>query len=367
VEKHFVEAYEKGRKKEFEAEIKSFGKAGFMSFLMILFSFACVFLLIIPVMQQTMSVGIYISLVTNILSLIEQMSWELSMLIIDFTKNKLYIKDLYELFELQEEVNLNEGKDIDAIESLEFRDVSFAYSAGGDVVLQNLSFKMEAGKSYAIVGENGCGKSTIIKILMGLYNGYEGQILLNGKEIHEYPRELRNKLFHFIFQDFNQYKVSIREFLSIGNREDITEGEIFCALRKTGMFETVKNLPKHLDTLLGKIYEDGIDLSGGQWQKLVTTRTLLSNAQMLVLDEPTSALDPIHERAVYEEYRRLSVNNHSITLMVSHRLGCIQWADEILVLENGRVLEQGTHKQLIEKEGRYSQMFKVQKEWYYEK
>ena len=365
IQKCFGDAYEMGRKKEFSAQVKSFRKSGLMSLLTILFSFACVFVLIVPVIEQTMSVGIYVSLATNILSLIEQMSWELSMLMIDFTKNKLYIKDLYELFGLQEEPAESGGEDIEDIKTIEFRNVSFCYPSSEENILQNLCFTLEAGKSYALVGVNGAGKSTIIKLLAGLYCGYEGEILLNGKELQRYSKEARSKLFHFVFQNFNHYQISIREFLSIGNSDNLTEEEMLGALKKVGMYEEIERLPNRWDTLMGKIYKEGIDLSGGQWQKLVIARNILSNVQMLVLDEPTSALDPIREREVYEEYRKLSADNHSIMFMVSHRLGCIQWADEILVLGEGRILEYGTHKQLMENNGIYCEMYERQKEWYH--
>lgn len=366
IQERFAESYEIGRKKEFEAQVKSFGKSGVMNLLTILFSFACVFVLIIPVMEQSMSVGIYVSLVTNILSLIEQMSWELSMLIIDFTKNRLYIKDLYELFGLQEELDVREVEDIENIKTIEFRNVSFSYPSSSESVLEKLCFKLESGKSYALVGVNGAGKSTIIKLLAGLYCEYTGEILLNGKELKQYSKKARSKMFHFVFQNFNHYQISIREFLSIGNSDNLTETEMLNALEKAGLRKVIEMLPNHLDTFLGKIYEDGIDLSGGQWQKLIIARNILSNVQMLVLDEPTSALDPIQERVVYEEYQTLSADNHSIMLMVSHRLGCIKWADEILVLGEGHILERGTHKQLMDSSGIYCKMYETQREWYHE-
>lgn len=369
IQERFVESYEIGRKKEFEAQVKSFGKSWIMNILTTIFSFACVFVLIIPVMKQKMSVGIYVSLITNILSLIEQMSWELSMLIIDFTKNRLYIKDLYELFGLQQESDISEGEDIEDIEeirTIEFRNVSFRYPSGSESVLQNLCFKLERGKRYALVGVNGAGKSTIIKLLAGLYGEYTGEILLNEKEFKQYSKKTGSKLFHFVFQNFNHYQISIREFLSIGNSDNLTETEMMHALEKAGLRKVIEMLPNRLDTCLGKIYEEGIELSGGQWQKLIIARNILSKAQMLVLDEPTSALDPIQEKAVYEEYQTLSAENHSIMLMVSHRLGCIKWADEIFVLGEGRILEQGTHQQLMDRNGIYCNMYETQREWYHE-
>lgn len=364
VQNRFRESYELGRKKELQAQIKSFGKAGMMSLLTILFSFGCVFLLIFPVTAQKMSVGIYISLVTTLFSLIEQMSWRLSMLVTDYVKAKLYVNDLYELFAL-EETSVSEGViETDVIESLEFKNVVFSYTKEGKKILNGVNFKLEKGKSYALVGENGSGKSTIIKLLSGLYETYEGEILLNGKEIHNYSKKSRQKLLHFVFQNFNHYQISIREFLSMGNAQHLTKEDMKSALEKVHMWEEIARLPKGLDTHLGKIYEDGQDLSGGQWQKLVIARNILSDMQMLVLDEPTSALNPIMEKEIYEEYRTISEVRRSIMLMVSHRLGCIQWADEILVLEKGIITETGTHEELLEKGGTYAHMFQTQREWY---
>lgn len=367
IHERFNHAYETGRKKEHDAFVKSFSKSGVMTLLTILFTFLCVFLLIFPVASQDMSVGVYIALVTNILTLIEQMSWELSVLMVDFVKDRLYLKDLYHLWALANESQKTCYSPLpNTIKSLEFKNVIFCYPHEKAPILNHLSFKLEAGKSYALVGENGTGKSTIIKLLADLYSHYSGDISLNTNNIQNYSPSDRGQLFHFVFQNFNHFQLSIREFLLLGNTKKIKDTELQDALNYVGLQDEVSALPDGLDTMLGKIYADGVDLSGGQWQKLAIARSFIADASILVLDEPTAALDPIAEREVYKTYQNLARERHFILLMVSHRLGCIQDADKILVLSNGSIKEQGNHQQLLERKGIYHKMYHTQKEWYYE-
>ena len=366
IHERFNSAYETGRKKEQDAFVKSFSKSGLMTLLTILFSFSCVFLLIFPVASQNMSVGTYIALTTNILSLIEQMSWELSVLMVNFTKDRLYLKDLYHLFALTNEAQKTCYSPLpDTIQSIELKDITFYYPHEKTPILNHLSFKLEAGKSYALIGENGTGKSTLIKLLAGLYTHYNGDILLNTNNIQNYSSKDRGKLFHFVFQNFAHYQLSIREFLSLGGTHK-TDADLQDALNYVGLQNEFSALPNGLDTKLGKIYADGLDLSGGQWQKLALARSFLSDASILILDEPTAALDPLTEKEVYKTYQTLARERHFILFMISHRLGCIQDADEILVISNGHITEHGNHKQLLNQGGIYHQMYHTQKEWYYE-
>jgi ATP-binding cassette subfamily B protein len=247
-----------------------------------------------------------------------------------------------------------------AFDSLEFRNVRFRYPGGDRLILDGLSFKLEAGRHYAFVGKNGAGKTTITKLVTGLYTEYGGEILINGKELREYPAGTLKALFSVVYQDFAKYYIAMKDNISLGDVH--TKGKEVQAAHLAGLDETIASLKYGIDTPLGKILKDGQDISGGQWQRVAIARSLISRAPVKILDEPTSALDPISESRIYSDFEKLM--RGKTTVFVSHRLGSTKLADEILVIDEGKIMERGAHDVLMAANGQYAGMFEAQRGWY---
>jgi len=241
----------------------------------------------------------------------------------------------------------------------EFRNVSFAYPNSSRRVLNNVSFTLEPGQRIALVGENGQGKTTIVKLLTRLYDPTEGQILLDGVDLREYDLESLWKDIAVIFQDFTKYEMTVSENIAVGQIEDAANPfRIRSAATKSNAEKFIRRLPKAFDQMVGCKFDGGVDLSGGEWQKLAIARAYLRDAQLLVLDEPTAALDARSEHEVFERFAELTKGK--MAMLISHRLSTVRMADRILVLENGKIAEQGHHDQLVATSGRYAQMFELQ-------
>jgi ATP-binding cassette subfamily B protein len=244
---------------------------------------------------------------------------------------------------------------------IEFRDVSFNYPSGR-AALSGVSFVLEPGESVALVGANGAGKSTIIKLLCRFYDVTGGQILINGVDLREL--DLVHWYAHLgtLFQDFVQYKLTVRDNVQLGDPTRIDEAAMIEAIRKAGATDLVRELPDGYDQILGTEFADGEQLSGGQWQKLAIARAFYQAAPVLIMDEPTSAIDAEAEYAIFNnleaEYRDKTL------ILVSHRFSTVRNADRILVIEDGRIVEHGTHDDLLAAGGRYAAMFAIQAEGY---
>jgi len=249
-------------------------------------------------------------------------------------------------------------------EGIEFRDVSFGYPGGNKIILQNLSFKVSPGESIALVGENGAGKTTLIKLLTRLYDPIEGDILIDGIDLSDFDlSELRHNI-GAIFQDYVQYYLSAKENIGFGNVDKIEDlTEIMRSAEKSGADEFIEQFPNKYETQLGKIFfSDGIELSGGQWQKIALARAFIRDAQILILDEPTASLDAKTEYEVFQRFRELTQGK--TTFLISHRFSNVRIADRILVIENGQIVENGNHDELMKLNGRYATMFNMQAEGY---
>jgi len=249
------------------------------------------------------------------------------------------------------------------IREIEFRNVSFRYPNTDRDVLHNVSFNIRSGQSLALVGKNGAGKTTIVKLLCRLYDANDGEILINGKNVAEYtPRSLQEQI-AVLFQDYAWYCLSVKENIGVGRISDIHDMNKISAAAKQGGADTfVADLPRRYDTILGRLFEGGVELSGGEWQKVALARSFFRNGSLMILDEPTASLDA---EAEYETFEKLLENSLSrITFLISHRFSTVRMADQILVLENGRCIEMGTHKDLMQKEGQYAYLFKLQARGY---
>ncbi|MCM1027594.1 MAG: ABC transporter ATP-binding protein/permease [Roseburia sp.] len=248
---------------------------------------------------------------------------------------------------------------------IEFRNVSFRYEGAEEDTLKNLSFTIRAGEKIALVGHNGAGKTTLVKLLCGFYHPTEGEILIGGHSLESLNLDQYHELLAAIFQDVNTIPVSIAGNVS-GRAEEETDLErVRECLRRAGLWKDVEALERRELTSLTQSFDpDGIQLSGGMMQKLMLARCLYKDAPLLVLDEPTAALDPIAESNLYEEYQTAARGKSA--LFISHRLASTKFCDRVLYLENGRILESGTHDELLQKKGKYAEVFEVQSQYYKE-
>ena len=241
----------------------------------------------------------------------------------------------------------------------EFRNVSFRYPGGGRLVLNKLNFTLRPGERVALIGENGEGKTTIVKLITRLYDPFEGQVLLDGVDLREYDLEDLYREIGVIFQDFMRYEMTARENIAVGRIEQVKNLELLQqSAQKSLADQVVERLPSQYDQMLGRRFDGGVDLSGGEWQKVALARAYLRDAQVLILDEPTSALDARSEYEVFQRFAELTTGK--MALFISHRFSTVRMADRIVVLENGRIAEEGNHDQLTALGGRYAEMFELQ-------
>lgn len=244
-----------------------------------------------------------------------------------------------------------------------FENVSFRYPGTEREILRNVTFYVKEGERIAFVGENGAGKSTVIKLLCGLYEPDSGNVTIGGVPVRRIRKELRTSLLSVVFQDFQSYQLTLRENVAFGNLNAMSEdGRLMHALELADAGELVLGQEKGLDRNLGKLTEDGQDLSKGQWQRVAMARAFVSDAKYVVLDEPTAALDPLAESHMYENFARI-FKEHG-TIMISHRLASAKMADRIFVLDGGRIVQNGSHGELMEREGLYRTMYLAQSSFY---
>jgi len=314
-----------------------------------------------PTAGGVMTVGGLIAIVREVLTLSNRMS-SLNYCMQTVGLGRAYAQDLTVFANLPEQEGAldDAAEDAPPFESLEFRHVTFSYPHTGRKILDDFSLRLECGKHYAFVGVNGAGKTTMIKLITGLYDNYEGEIFLNGQDIRTLPQSVLKALCAVVFQDFARYQVSMRDSITLG--DEARAEKLDSVLKQVGLTDAVNGFSSGLDTPLGKIYEGGQDLSGGQWQRLAIARALVRNSPIRILDEPTAALDPISESEFYARFGELSKG--TTTIFISHRLGSTKLADRIFVLDGGKIVEEGTQTELLAKGGLYADMYEAQRSWY---
>ena len=271
---------------------------------------------------------------------------------------------LYREYVEEKEINENNDKiDLNSVESIEFNNVSFKYPSSNHNTLNNVSFKINKGENIAIIGENGAGKTTIIKLLCGLYNITEGSVLVNNKDISLYSKDSYFDLFSVVFQDYFFMPMSIAENISATQKYD--KEKLYSSFEKAGILEKIESLKDKENTLMIKdVYKEAIEFSGGEKQKLLLAKAIYKNAHVLILDEPTAALDPIAEGELYKKYNEITKDK--ISFFISHRLSSTVFCDRILFISSGRITESGTHEELMALKGTYYRMYQSQSYYYKE-
>ncbi len=318
-------------------------------------------MLAIPTARGAMSIGTMVAVVSALFSVKNQIAG-LQYCMDCIGEGRAYARELTEFSKLEETDGATDAplEPPMPFESLEFKHVTFAYPNTERNVLDDFSLKLEKGKHYAFVGVNGAGKTTMTKLMTGLYRDFKGEILLNGRDIRTYDVKALKSLCSVVFQDFARYQVPARDSIDVGL--PAREARVEDAVHAVGLTDAIAALPKGLDTPLGKTYEGGQDLSGGEWQRVAIARALVSGAPVRILDEPTAALDPMSESRFYEQFAGMS--RSVTTLFISHRLGSTRLADRIFVIDGGRIAEEGTQAELLAAGGLFADMFEAQRSWY---
>ena len=274
----------------------------------------------------------------------------------------LYLQDLFDFLEIKPTIGVNaSGRAVpeNIQQGFTFENVSFQYPGSEKYAIRDLSFHLAAGEKLALVGENGAGKTTLVKLLARLYEPTAGRILLDGVDLREYRlSELRDAI-GIIFQDYVRFQMRAGENIAVGNIGEVEDAELIEEAAVKSLANTVvDNLPARYQQVLGKRFADGVELSGGQWQKIALGRAYMRDAQLLILDEPTSALDARAEHEVFLRFAELIEGKSAV--LISHRFSTVRMADRILFLENGGLLEIGSHEELVAKDGKYAELFALQ-------
>ena len=280
----------------------------------------------------------------------------------DISDQAIFLKDLFEFFAMEPSIRSKPNAlpgPRPIREGFEFRNVAFAYPGTDRLVVKNLSFRLQPQEKVALIGENGAGKTTVVKLLARLYDPTAGSILLDGVDLREYDVEELRREIGVIFQDYMRYDMLVRENIGFGQIENLDDrARVESAAVKSLTKKLVDRLPNGYDQMVGRRFEGGVDLSGGEWQKLALARAYMRDAQVLMLDEPTATLDA---RAEYEVFQRFAdLTRGRMAVLISHRFSTVRMADRILVLASGEIREQGTHKELLALGGRYAELFELQ-------
>ncbi len=273
-----------------------------------------------------------------------------------------YINQFFQYVEETKKDKENSANVTAGFHKIEFQDVSFRYPASADNCIDHVSFVLHEKESIALVGENGAGKSTLVKLLLRIYQPQEGRILMDGVDINEIDEECFYSKISAVFQDFVKYKLSLRENIAISDLSKLQDTKRLKEHIAKYQFENIiEELPQGVDTVLGREFGE-VELSGGQWQKVAIARGGLKECELIILDEPTASIDPVTESEIFHRFRQFTKNCCSV--IISHRIGAARIANRILVLDHGKLVEDGSHKDLIAKNGIYQRLYHMQAQWY---
>jgi len=314
--------------------------------------------------QGEVTLGMYVAITQALLSsqsILQMMALSISRMF----QNVLYISELFRFLHIEDEEVPSHPRRFPAplTECIAITHLSYAYPGRSEKVLHDITFRISPGQTIAIVGDNGAGKTTLVKCLLGLYRNYEGHIAYDDVEVREMASGEMYAHMSGIFQDFGRYQMTARENIGFGKVERMGDAEALqAAATESGADAVIRGLDRGYDTELGPMFAGGRELSYGQWQKIALARALFRDAEVVALDEPTASMDPLAEAEVFEQFSRIATGRTAI--LISHRLGSCKHADHILVLDKGRLIEQGTHEELMRLNGKYAAMFTTQAKWY---
>ena len=356
----YIEKFEFAYRFRLKVNLKNFIRWKMGGLVSSIYSIIIMFAMLIPVSNGDIDLGMFIGLMGGVFGLItsNSVSWGIFGTIQNLVKRREYLKDMTEFIHLEEHEGAIDLPDKNmSFKTIEFKNISFKYPGTDKLILDDISFTIENGRHYSFVGVNGAGKTTIIKLLTGLYTNYEGEILLDGRSMRDFTQSEIKGLSSVVYQDFAKYYISLYDNIAISG-DDVEN-----AIELVGLSDAIEKLKNGVNTPLGKIQENGADLSGGEWQRVAMARSVVNCAPLKILDEPTAALDPVSESMVYKNFERISKGG--TTIFISHRLGSTKLADIIYVLSDGKIIERGPHSELMAlKHGVYAKMFDSQAEWY---
>ena len=360
--KHLYDNFNVLRKRFFDENIKILNyKTLFLLFYQIFDLLFMSFIVAIGILEASQGIILVGTLMTyiNTTSKVDVSINSISNCMFSIYQDSLYAKNLIDFLNLKKtNTTLKETNILNNIESIEFKKVSFSYPSQNKIVLNDLSFKIKKGESIAIVGKNGSGKSTIIKLICGFYKNYSGEILLNGVELKKIHSDNIKKLISVVFQDYNQYQFTIHENIGYGDINNINNmDKIIDSAKKAKVNEFIETLKDGYNQQVGNWFENGVQLSGGEWQKLALARSFMKNSDVYILDEPTAALDPISEYNFFDSF--IKESKSKISIIITHRFSNAKIADKILVIDKGKLICEGNHKMLFKTNDLYREMYKL--------
>lgn len=321
------------------------------------------------IISQQLQLGTFVILISSIAIFVDA-EQRLSNSVSSIVRTSESVNLIFEFFKLDEIKNIiphdvpDVKKELEQRKAIEFEHVYFSYPNCSNVVLKDITFSIDKGEIVSFVGINGSGKSTIIKLMCGLYKPDSGTIRINGMDISEMPMEQIGKELSAVFQDGQRYMLSLRENVGFGNIANIQNNAMLTEALTLAGAKDLFQLEKGLDQNLGTICDDAVDLSGGQWQRVLIARAFVGEASIILFDEPTSSLDPIAECELYNTIRESLLSVKKTSILISHRLASCVLSDKIMVLKDGRIHESGSHVELMENKGYYAEMFLKQQSWY---
>ena len=327
--------------------------------------FALAYIKLGPTVAGVLTVGSYI-FYAQMLDRLSQVSQQIGNQFSRLYENSLYVGYFFDIQELPKLIKEPEpGYEFEEIKppKIDFNNVGFAYQ-NGPAVLKNISFSLKPGEHLAVVGPNGAGKTTLVKLLLRFYDPTKGDILINDVNLREIHSDHRYQFLGILFHDFDKFFLTIKDNIMLGDPKKDDESRMRDAARKSGSDEFIEKLPKKYSQRLGKKFEDAVELSQGQWQKLALARVFYEEAPILILDEPTSAIDAEAEAQIFDNLYKIYENKTLI--LISHRFSTVRNADKIIVLKNGKIAEEGNHESLMKKDGMYATMFRKQAKGYIE-
>jgi ABC-type multidrug transport system fused ATPase/permease subunit len=320
--------------------------------------------MVFAIRSGIIQLGLFVSVITAtevIIRTIDTLSFSFASL----TRRYRDIEHFNKFMSLPEVKTPNTVSVLEEIPCIRFENVIFHYPESEAPILNNISFKIMPGENVALVGKNGAGKTTIIKLLCGLYKPTMGKITIGGVDIAGLSREMLRTQISVVYQDYANYFLTLRENVAFGNISKIDDDACLIRALRKGMGEKLLTMTdRGLDMNLGPLEADGVDLSGGQWQRIAISRACTAESRFIILDEPTAALDPVAESQMYISFQNIMKTNHNGSILITHRLAGAKMSDRILVLDEGRLVETGSHDTLMEKRGLYQKMFEMQSSWY---